>query len=1648
MPNNANVDERVVEMRIDNRQFVSGAEKTIGILDKLKSALNFKNAGDGFNDVQRAADKVDLSGIAKDLDTLTSRFSTMGIAGMRVIQNLTDSITGFATNMIKGLTIAPISEGFQKYEEIARYTATIMGATRTEEGMWGDGKRYATQLEYVEAGLEQLTWYADQTSAAMTDMVSNVSKFTNAGVEFEQAVVQMQGVTNWGYQAGADKAEQARAMYNLSQAIAQGSVKLMDWKSITNANMATIEFKQTVLDTAAKAGTLKKSFDKAGNAIYKTLKGTEVNVRNFDQTLSEGWFSGNVLQNTLKTYGQYSADLYNILHDTRMEDFGIDVFKLMDMVEAIQAGDESLESWHDSLVAVMGDAAPTVKDLSYAFERLTSKENELSKRAFEAGFEYKTFADAIDATKDAVSTGWMKTFQLVIGNSEEAKEVWSAIGEELLKIFSTSGNTRNAILGFWKDTSKFGKGYSDLVSGYVSLRTALANLYQGVKSWIAPIVDAFRQVFTFFNPDYIEESAFALLDITYRFEEWTSKIALSTDACTGLTVVFEKVFGLVKSALGLFKPFFKVIGVGLGYLKDFVELFFSSFASGSFDSEYFLGGFNNLFGDIIDRVKGAWAALIGFLDEFKSKPAVAKTLDFIVSSFDKIKSFLSFGKQGTSGALEKMTDAVGKFTSAKDPTTVFEKIAAFWDSIVSKIKIAIGDTDKFRELFGKVGEIVSTVFEGIVGDPEAFKERIKQMASKAIQGLKEALSEIKLSDIFEGAKTGTMLYIALQFAQFVTSFKKAATEFKSIPEAITGTFDSLKKAIDAYGNQYKADNLLKMAGAILAVAGAMWILSKIDPHQFALIAMTLAGFFLILSHISDNLSQSGKQLSNNKKIVVNVLPKFAAGLIAIAILLIAAASSIAILSKIATPDIWKAFLAIVAIMALAVTSLVILSKKMEKDVDIKAIGKMVTIALVIRTASKAMARLKDMDTEKIIVAAFGFAMIIAAIALALYTMKENSVGSGVGAILGLSAIISAMYFTVLLLLGVVKMVEKYGTKIAWALGVMAVIAALIVGVMFAVSKIGQKGGSWKGAAILALMGVAFITFAAALAIAVPVILAMLTGLVGLMIMLEDRDAGKMWKGVFVLIGLSVALVALSAAAAVFAIAAVLIAAAMAIFGAGFIAAATAVGILTVALVPFGYALVEFCNVVAENGKVLVSMVAVIITAILGAIIASKAKIGLTIVMVILTVIAVIHQFGPQILTIVGAIITDLLSFILTLVPMIVDFILLTLIMIFNSAADGIRTNSGAIISAIENLLSAIIELVIKAFLQMAGDVLGGLWTLVAGLIGMDSEDVNKVGDSINGAFEKFGDNVADGVNHAFGGAKRDVGTTAEDLITEFKDKFSNGKEDVAGAVEDVVGGVTEMVKPAITDAGTSMGTGLTAAIPDGINTESLNLNKAMDSIVGVMDRSEDTATLGNNFSVSYINNIYGTNGTNHGQEAYDAAYWLTNSAVRGGADGQDSHSPSKMAAKLGSFFVEGYVEGISANVDTAYSTAESLAIKMGEALRNALATVQTLADEDFDLHPRITPVVDMTDVNNAVGTVNGLLSSGTTARMSQIGRNMANLDEAASTMSALSEARANVSQDVYEVNIYPQPGMDEEMIADAVIVRLNSGLVRKGVALG
>lgn len=371
------VDERVVEMRFDNRQFEKNAEVTMKTLDELKKSLKLEDATKGFESIEKASSKVDMSTLGTNVQRVADRFSVLGIAADQVIRNITNQVTGLVgqfTALIKSMSTDQITAGYKKYDEKVEAVQQIISATGHD-------------IDYVNERLEKLMWFSDETSYSFTDMASNIGKFTSAGVDLDTATTAMMGIANWAAISGANVQTASRAMYNLSQALGMGKMTTLDWKSIENANMATKEFKEEAIKTGLALKTLKKIGDK----VYTTNGKVEVTAENMRNTLSEGWFDDKVMMGVLSKYGAYTEAVYE-----------------------------------------NADAFDTCAE---AMKHTSEEGMELGAKAFKAAQQARTWKDVVEATKDAVSSSWMSIFENIFGNFEQARELWTDVVNDFYEIF-------------------------------------------------------------------------------------------------------------------------------------------------------------------------------------------------------------------------------------------------------------------------------------------------------------------------------------------------------------------------------------------------------------------------------------------------------------------------------------------------------------------------------------------------------------------------------------------------------------------------------------------------------------------------------------------------------------------------------------------------------------------------------------------------------------------------------------------------------------------------------------------------------------------------------------------------------------------------------------------------------------------------------------------------------------------------------------------------------------------------------------------------------------------------------------------------------------------------------------------------------------
>lgn len=446
-----NIDERVVEMRFDNKDFEKNVQTSLNTIDKLKKGLDFKDSTKSLEDLQDAAKHFTLDDIGNALNELNSKVSAGGALALGVISEIGGALTDKVLNVLNRIKgelhledldgISNAIEGWNKYGQKTNSVATIMAAT-------------GESIDVVSEAMDKLLYFTDETSYKFTDMTDNVGKFTANGVKLDDAASAMEGIATWAARSGQNATTASRVMYNLSQAIGMGALKLQDWKSVELANMGTKEFKQIAINAGLAKGTLKQ----LGNEIVTVGKGTKVTTTNFRETLAEGWLNTETLMATLTEYGK-AAELINEIN----EKTGLYASNMIDLVDAMHKGTysvddltEALKEWGDPLA----EDASHLAEVEAMLRKLGSSEYAFSLETFKAAQEARTFGDAMAAVADAVSSSWMRTFELLFGDYEKAKELWTDLANNLIEIFGAGAEARNSML-----ESAATSGFDDLLAG-------------------------------------------------------------------------------------------------------------------------------------------------------------------------------------------------------------------------------------------------------------------------------------------------------------------------------------------------------------------------------------------------------------------------------------------------------------------------------------------------------------------------------------------------------------------------------------------------------------------------------------------------------------------------------------------------------------------------------------------------------------------------------------------------------------------------------------------------------------------------------------------------------------------------------------------------------------------------------------------------------------------------------------------------------------------------------------------------------------------------------------------------------------------------------------------------------------------------------
>lgn len=1616
------IDDRIAKLQFENKDFERRMAQSSKSLTNFDSKLS--SIGSGVNLTSNIGDAV---------TTITSRFSILQTIGVGALLKIGSQAVMTGQKMLNSLMIQPVTQGFEEYELKINSVKTILASAKTNEGL-------PVTLDLVNRQLQALNKYSDDTIYSFSDMTNNIGKFTNAGVGLEDAVQAIKGIANAAALSGANSNEASRAMYNFAQALSAGYVKLIDWKSIENANMATVGFKQELIDSAVAAGTLTEAAD----GLYKVLGSDETlsATKGFNESLTDGWMTTEVLTKTLQRYSDSTT--------------------------------------------------------------------EVGKKATEAATKVRTWSQLLDTTKEAVGSGWAQTFELLIGNFDEATRVFSSLAASIGAVVGKFSDARNNVIAEWV---KFG--------GRTATITGLTHAFKLLGDILTPVVEAFKSVFSSIHGDDLSNLSRSFLHfvdglkvtrrtiqkIQFTFKGLFDLIYLGWE---GLKVVFE---GLKAVILPILPAGGKLLDLG-----EIVGKFFSGIRKSADDADIFQDAIlkiqqavSSFYKNVSKYINKHQGDIDGFVNKLKLfakgiKVFVVNTIDYFKGYEDDLKLFVEKIKKTVSGLKDFYTKAKTYFSGFSDEIEIAKKvlddiitaIKDFYKRLTSsvdgfdkeKIHNSLVDTmgyftsfkDKFTATMGSFKTSAKHTLDGITKVLEPFIKFFKDMFSS----IREALGKVwrtegftGFMDVFNAILTGGLL-IAMK--KFSSEISKVVGNLSDLVESadgfvggLTGILDGVKGSLTAYQNSLKGKTLLTIAAAIGILALSLLTLSMIDPDKLTSASVAMGALFVELSTSMAALNGVMKGTG---------IAGIAASLVAFSVAILILAKSISVIAKIPADKVSKAMGSLTALLAeliataklmsgtkgfgaaalaligmTAAIRLLVLSIQALGNMDVKTLSQGLVAVGEIAAGMAAFAGIisKIASGPKLLAAAgamtlMGVALLemsgVVATLGVIHPDKLNQGLTSLGLIMtevaAFSVIISNTIKPVNLAAATAAMVGM-GVALGEMSGVVAVLGnlsqeSLIKGLVGLAAGVGVMVG-----ALILLSNPSVIVGASAMVVMAGAVALLTPALIGLGKLSWEEIAKAMVAlvGAFAIFGGAAALLtpvipvlfALGVAMALLGVGIAGIGAGLALFGTA-ITAISAGGTASISM--FVFAINEVIalipNLLAKIGEGIIRIAKVVA--------AGAPVIADAIISILSSLSELLAGEIPKFIKVVMAFLSDLLAELVVRVPEFVDAGMKIIFGFLKGIADNIGGVVDQFLILITNTLNALTERLpelIKAGADFVAAYLKG--------IGENSKTVIDAGfklmvDFINGLADSTRENtplVMDAVENlatafldgflTFFGITNGDSSEGKGIATAILNGLINGiKDGVVAVVDSIVNAAQEMIDGfknlfGINSPSTVMAEfghniingliqGIEALVPSlkttvrdfvlgmlGIISEKIGEFRAKarsivtNFISGIKDKASSitssfTSIIKSMYNVVDVNKFIEI-GKNIANGIIDGIKSKINdvlSTVRGLADSaldalRDSlgiHSPSKAFSEIGKYSALGMATGIQDYGSKVADATKAMAEKSVNTAKNAMGKINDALTSGMNNSPVITPVLDLASIKNGASSIADMFNNSPT----------------------------------------------------------------------
>lgn len=722
----ATIDERVVSLKMNNKQFLSAIKESASSMDRLKESLKMEGAANGLKRMGEIAKNTTLGDLARSAVDAASNMSVMQGIGITALGGIGAAALSAGKSMLQSF-IQPAIDGFKEYETQINAVQTILANT----------SQNGTTLDQVNAALDELNSYADKTIYNFTEMTNSIGTFTVAGIGLEDATNAVKGFSNMAALSGANATQAAGATYQLAQAMSAGKVQLQDWMSLEHAGIGGKQFQDALIETSRIMET------GADAAIAK--------YGSFRQSLQSGWLTSEVMLQTLKVMTN-------------------------DLSEA------------------------QIMEMGYSEEQ-AAKLKQLAQSASDSATQIRTFTQMVGTWQEALGSGWAETWRILIGDFNQAQQLFTAVGNWVGGVINSMSQARNDFL----------KGFVAL-GGREEILRSLLNIFWAVVKVLGQVGTAFRRVFMNASPE-------GLYKIVKAFADFTEKLLITNNFAEKLEWTFTGLFSIFHIFATILGEVAQVVFTVASHIIQALFPAFTGINSGVFQITKVLGKAIYWFDQWFTKLDIGGKILKLLLPPID---LVGKAIKWVS---DKIHDFIMWidftGK--VKGAGEGLKNLASKFGLVKDAlknSVIGREFSAAMDSIHSgvdkaKSKInefagSVGDKLKAKLVSGKAA--LSDYFQGFnLGDMSSAEAIVASLGTKfdelgqklkiseKVQWLKEKLVELKdaLVDTWNTIQNSSVWdHLGKSFSDIGGKVKEVAVSFR---DWVNGHGEVKAKAKEAAG---------------------------------------------------------------------------------------------------------------------------------------------------------------------------------------------------------------------------------------------------------------------------------------------------------------------------------------------------------------------------------------------------------------------------------------------------------------------------------------------------------------------------------------------------------------------------------------------------------------------------------------------------------------------------------------------------------------------------------------------------------------------------------------------------------------------------------------------------------------------------------